>query len=511
MSRSFLLLAMLATGCGPTAIVLDDSTDVDRPDSEDSGFADRIDIGNLLGHLDALQQIADDNDSTRVSGTTGYDQSVEYVRTTLQQAGYDVQLDSYEVTDWDFRTATLESALDPDFEVLTYSGGGVASGVLTAVDVMLPPGAENSSTSGCESGDFSEFPTGGIALIQRGSCTFATKVANAESAGAVGVVIFNEGQSGRRGVVEGVLDEQTPSSIPVIAVSFATGEAWAQSADPVSVDFEVVATHTVTVEHNVIAELEGKNPDRVLMVGAHLDSVSAGAGINDNGSGTALVLEAAIQMAAHEEQPDRTVRFAWWGAEETGLIGSWHWVHDEATGEPDMERLQNLDAYLNFDMLASGNGLAFVSDGDASDINDGGANAGSAAIEGLFLDYFDDRQLPTRAEGLYIPSDSWWFVDLGIPTGHIFSGAFGAKSSDEAIDFGGQQGQDYDPCYHAPCDDTEHIDVDLYEQLAQASAHAIGELAWSIEPLGDSSNARGLRHTDRPRPFGCHEHVRWDR
>ena len=73
-------------------------------------------------------------------------------------------------------------------------------------------------------------------------------------------------------------------------------------------------------QKNVIAELRGANDGNVVMAGAHLDSVPAGPGINDNGSGSASLLEIAQNMS--KNKPQNTVRLAWWGAEEAGLIGS---------------------------------------------------------------------------------------------------------------------------------------------------------------------------------------------
>ena len=68
--------------------------------------------------------------------------------------------------------------------------------------------------------------------------------------------------------------------------------------------------------------------DQVVVVGAHLDSVVEGPGINDNGSGSSTILEIAEQMSALKltKKLQRPVRFAFWGAEESGLLGSEHYV-----------------------------------------------------------------------------------------------------------------------------------------------------------------------------------------
>jgi hypothetical protein len=97
-------------------------------------------------------------------------------------------------------------AAGSDHTVLTLSGAGDVQGVVQAVDVTEPPGAAaNSGTSGCEAADSAGSTRGNVALVQRGTCTFGTKVANAAAAGAVGVVVVNEAQHGRGGVFAGTL------------------------------------------------------------------------------------------------------------------------------------------------------------------------------------------------------------------------------------------------------------------------------------------------------------------
>ena len=273
-----------------------------------------------------------------------------------------------------------------------------------------------------------------MALIQRGSCTFAQKASNAEAAGAVGVIIFNEGQSGRRDVVEGVLDDANLPSIPVLAASFDAGEALAAAVDAGAVSARVVV-NTELAERpvdNLWVDLPGDS-DQIIVVGGHLDSVQAGPGINDNGSGTALVLELALQAAAQDLPREHTLRFAFWGAEEAGLIGSFVYV-DGLTDAEVSEHLAN----LNFDMVASPNGGRFIYDGDGSEGLDGyPAPAGSDLIEGLFTGFFDTRDLAWRGTAFDGRSDYGPFIYAGIPAGGLFTGAEGIHTSGEADSWGG--------------------------------------------------------------------------
>ncbi len=204
-----------------------------------------------------------------------------------------------------------------DTSTFTFSGSGDVTAAATMVDVQIPPASTPSSTSGCEPEDFDGFPFGNIAVIQRGTCFFGDKALNAQEAGASAVVIFNEGQPGRTDVVLGTLGGPVVT-IPVVGASFATGEEL--NATP---GLELrVATNTISenrITWNVIAETDSGRDDNTVVVGAHLDSVVAGPGINDNGSGSSTILEVARQMA--KVKPRNTVRFMWFGAEEARTAG----------------------------------------------------------------------------------------------------------------------------------------------------------------------------------------------
>ncbi|KAI9871547.1 MAG: hypothetical protein M1823_008415, partial [Watsoniomyces obsoletus] len=129
---------------------------------------------------------------------------------------------------------------------------------------------------------------------------------------------------------------------------------------------------------NVFTETKDGDPTNVIMLGAHLDSVQAGAGINDDGSGSTLILE--IAKALRKFNVKNKVRFAWWGAEENGLLGSKYYTQNLNATEAN-----NILTYLNFDMVSRG--YFGVFDGDGSTFNLTGA-PGSAAIEKLFVEHF---------------------------------------------------------------------------------------------------------------------------
>jgi Zn-dependent M28 family amino/carboxypeptidase len=365
-----------------------------------------------------------------------------------------------------------------DFLTLRYSGSGSVEGVVVPTsDVVIPPPAEPGSTSGCEPTDFPTAPaTPAVALVQRGTCPFAAKVANAAAAGFDAVIIFNEGQPGRQEVLSGTLG--APVAIPILGASFALGEelhGLAQRGEVrVRVRTDTIAENRETA--NVIGEMGGGAADRVVVVGAHLDSVPEGPGINDNGSGTATVLELAIQMSRLGIAPTNRLRFAFWGAEEWGLLGSMHYV-DQLPEEERAKILLN----LNFDMLGSPNPVRFVYDGDGSDGGPTGP-AGSAEIEDVFLDYFGGQDLPTLPTAFDGRSDYGPFIAQGIAAGGLFSGAEGLKTPEQAQVFGGTAGEAYDRCYHEACDDLANNDDRALDELSDAAAHATLHFATVLPP-----------------------------
>jgi Zn-dependent M28 family amino/carboxypeptidase len=154
------------------------------------------------------------------------------------------------------------------------------------------------------------------------------------------------------------------------------------------------------VNQNVLAETDHGSPAQTIMIGAHLDSVFEGPGIQDNTSGSSAALELALQLKKYGwDHPDilrNKIRFAWWAAEEIGLLGSTQYVADLS----DAERAE-IAMYLNMDMIGSPNFVRFVLDGDSSNsVSEPLPKPGSpmAHIERTYLDYFDEVGLPVEQE-----------------------------------------------------------------------------------------------------------------
>lgn len=456
-----------------------------------------VSAGNIMTHLEALQAIADANGGNRAADSPGYEASLVYVEEKLEEAGYTAVRQPFSYDRYDFTSATLQR-VSPDPETYTYgtgfvdmsySGAGDVTAPLTAVDLNLA--GDHASTSGCEAADFAGFTPGNIALIQRGTCTFRVKADNAAAAGASGAIIFNQGNvvagDDRLGLFGGTLD-LPQAAIPVVSTSYATGAGLA-ALSGVVMRLAVDAGVTTIESFNLLADSAGR-ADRTVVVGAHLDSVAEGPGINDNGSGSAAILETALQVAKSGITPTNRIRFAFWGGEEDGLIGSEHYVSQLTT-----RQVKEHAVNLNFDMVGSPNFVRYVYDGDGSAFGEKGPN-GSALVEKVFLDYFKSQNLPVVPTAFDGRSDYFGFINNGIPAGGLFTGAEDLKTAEEAAIFGGEAGAPLDPCYHAACDTLENVNVTVLEEMADAIAHTTLTFAMTTSAVNGSAKGNGSGNVD---------------
>ena len=434
-----------------------------------------VTIEGVREHQAAFQAAADRNNGIRVAGSPGYDESALYVARQLRKAEYDVTLQEFDFPFFEERVDAILEQVSPDpvtyayfdvdgFATMTYSGSGDVTAATQGVDLALADPA--SSTSGCEPEDFAGFVAGNIAITQRGACSFAQKATNAEAAGAVGVVVFNQGNGDDRlGAFVGTLGGPG-ATVPVVGAAFDVGVALA--GDGVTARMFVDATSEIRTTFNVLAEsTDGEaETDRVVMVGAHLDSVSEGPGIQDNGSGSAAILEVALQLAETDTQ--KKIRFAWWSAEESGLLGSEFYV-----ANLPIEEQAKIDQYLNFDMIGSPNYVFSIYDGDDSDAEGAGPGPeGSAEIETVFEDFYNSRGLPFQGTDFSGRSDYGPFIDVGIAAGGLFTGAEGIKTAEEAAIYGGVAGEQYDQCYHLACDTFDNVSLFALETNSDSVAYA---------------------------------------
>lgn len=428
-------------------------------------------------HVQVLQDIATSNGGNRAAGTLGYDRSAEYVAEQLRGAGYTVRFEEFTFPFFDERSPPVLvsklgelDAFTPPREALrtlASSGSGDVTATLQAVDLALSEEPLLASTSGCEREDFAGFAPGHIALVRRGTCPFQTKTELAQAAGAAGLIIMNQGTGDQTGTFGGRLSTQ--AAIPVLGVTTEVGRKLAEVAqDPsrnrvrLKLDVETGTRST----RNVLAD-RGETSGRFIVTGAHLDSVSEGPGMNDNASGTAAVLETALRLAK-EPAIGTPIRFAFWGAEERGLIGSRH--HLDALSEEERRRIR---FYINLDMVGSPNFGRFVQ------LSQTERTADTAGLIQAFTDHFESKNLAVEERSRNqrgFGSDDAAFAAKNIPTLGLFTGAGNAKSDEHAARFGGQAGQPYDPCYHKACDNAGNVDRVVLEQMTDALTRVLREV-----------------------------------
>jgi hypothetical protein len=475
-----------------------------------------VTVAGIMEHQSAFQDIADFTGGNRLSGTAGYDASADYVAERAEAAGLEVSRFEFDyeldlLADFTPPVLSVTSGGPPrsfvpgiggtlfsdgDFGSMYASPSGDLTRPVWAADLDLDPATAAGNTSGCQAADYAGMPAGAIVLLQDGtSCSLGTKFFGAQQLGAGAIVFFD--------AAGGTWINVTGTAIPSVAATLETATALAngveQGATGLTARLKVDWRPGTYPTSNVIAETRDGDPDSVIVVGAHLDSVGPGPGINDNGSGSATILEIAEQI--RKVKPRHQIRFIWFGAEEHGLLGSEAYVDSLPQSERD-----KIAAMLNFDMVGSPNFVRFVYDGDLSDSEppDGGAPPASAEIEDLFLDYFEEQGLETEPTAFDGRSDYGPFIFAGIPAGGLFTGAEGVKTEEQAAIYGGVAGAAYDPCYHLGCDDIGNLSAVALDQMGDAAAHATITLA-QTKRLFESTASGGATGAGAGANGGHHE------
>ncbi|MGO4457452.1 M28 family metallopeptidase [Streptomyces sp. M-16] len=435
-------------------------------------------------HLAKFQQIADANGGNRAAGTPGHAASAAYVHDTLKKAGYDVSYQDFDIYEAHTRTEKTtvlgEGGRELATAAFTFTASTPAGGLVAPLAL-----ARVDETPGCTADDYPVGAFAGkIALVKRGACTFVEKQRAAAAAGALGVIVYNH--SGTT-PVRGGFSSPAEGVIPSAGITLADGEALTAAAarGEVKVRLDLDQEHVKKTTRNVIAETKGGRADRVVTLGSHLDSVPEGPGINDNGSGSAGLLEVALKLADEGANKKggataNKVRFAWWSAEELGLLGSEHYV-----AQLSARQKKDIALYLNFDMIASPNPAQFVYDGDDSDrTGEGAGPAGSAQIEALINGFLDRKGKPHEGSDFDGRSDYGPFIANGIPAGGTFTGAEGVKTAEQAKRYGGTAGAPYDPNYHGAGDTLKNLDLKAFDTNLDVIAHAVGTYAQDLSSIG---------------------------
>ncbi|KAH9906735.1 Zn-dependent exopeptidase [Xylariomycetidae sp. FL2044] len=438
----------------------------EKPLVQDKALVEQILLEDLVGCAQDLEDIAyATSRRNRVHGTEGHLNSVKYFQDELSSLGdyYNIELQEFSTE----VTAQSQEALSiggQTFEAGTFSFSN--NGTWTDVPLVTV------ANLGCDAADHPDTLSGAVALIARGDCNFSIKVDLAGQKGAIGAIIYNNADVGvATGTLGGVNDY-----IPVVGITRDEGLSLAEQVEAgtsLTTSADIWAYIDTLTSYNVVASSKAGDPENVLMLGAHSDSVEKGPGINDNGSGSCGLL--TVAKALSKWKTNNQVRFAWWTAEEEGLLGAEHYTNITAASEMDKIRL-----YLNFDMIASPNYVLGIYDGDGSTFNLSGP-AGSAEAEKMFEEWYASQGHPFVGSEFNGRSDYGPLLDHGVPCGGLDTGADGVKTEEEVALFGGTAGAWYDPNYHSAKDNVTNLALDAFEVTSKAIAHAVATYGTSWE------------------------------
>jgi Zn-dependent M28 family amino/carboxypeptidase len=520
--RSWIVALCVAVGLGlfvmPSANAITSAQCDARVNDTPSLLVECIKKADLWNHMEAFQKIADDNPgpdghASRNSGEPGYKASADYVASKMEQAGYDVTLQKYKLLYYAFTGIPSFSEISPTPRTYTVNvdwGPGQSTGSADALiqpagGIVLPPTATSSSTSGCTAADFNSSMQDRIALIQRGGCNFGVKVQNAQAAGAKGVIIFNEGNPGRTDLLVGSLVDAAGNpivpTIPVAFINFADGAALLdqfQHGTPPEMNINIEAIVDPNRDDwNVIAESKGGDKNHVVVVDAHLDAIY-GAGMLDNASGSATILDVAEKMK--NVVPRNKLRFIWFGGEELGLLGSAYYVNNLSSSE-----LSHIGYDLDADVTATPNYTIGVLDPAGPDLFSGVSTntfpnrvyKASTVARDQAIAYFDSIG---KNHELFSPegTDAFSFNAVGIPASGLLTGQDCCKNQREVDLFGGSLGnfEGNIPSFDGGCvdnaflwcDNLSNNDPNVLTFMSKAFATMVVQMAFDTKVMSASNN-----------------------
>lgn len=395
---------------------------------------------------------------TRVIGSAGHNATLDLIKSTLEELGGFYKVET--------QTFLAIGGRVHNFSVVQDTK------VIPSRPLQLTPSSDGPITApvlkvkgyGCLNSDF-EGAENTIVLVPRGKCSFGAKSEFAGMANAKALLVYDPEQEDD-GLVSGDLGTPLEHQIPSLIVDL----DWASSVEDnaevtVDVDSEIYNQATL----NILAESVDGDHDNVVMLGAHSDSVEAGPGSNDNGSGAISQLNVARALTNFKLK--NAVRFAWWAAEEEGLLGSLYYADNLPISEAKKIRL-----FMDYDMMASPNFVYEVYDSDNSENPNG-----SGEIRDLYLEFYRDQGYKGVLQPFDGRSDYVGFLELGIPASGFDTGAEQLKTDDEVSEFGGKAGIQYDPCYHESCDNLDNLSYEAWLVNTRAIANSVAIYARSLD------------------------------
>jgi hypothetical protein len=432
---------------------------------------------NIVHHLKQLEKRANAYGNGTRSVGQGYNISSEYVIEALSHAKVPCKprKQHFKVPVWTqdgapqlYGDADKGTRFEYPRDFIQPRYGGVSANVVSR-PIWTRGTCEPTSFDGAQ---------GMVALVAYPlSCDMYTIALNAQNHGVHGVVFYyttvTPSKLANPRIRTRFWNEQDALiTIPILLASATVGNILHEQSH---LSITTHAHTDIVTTHNIVCiwESEGALANSTLVVGSHLDSVPAGVGMVDNASGAASVLEMALTLARARYRPRHRLAFAWWGAEELGLLGSWHFVSSLGTGELPLEA-QDITLNLNFDMLASPNWIPTILDGRTAPSN---VQSASLVVSKCFQDYFDNRQMAYEFTDMYGGSDFLPFLLRGIPSGGVVTGASEIKTPEQRSKHGGMANTPLDPCYHQHCDTLDNINQEALDVMSHAALYAVVHFA----------------------------------
>ncbi|UJR32603.1 hypothetical protein I4U23_020063 [Adineta vaga] len=463
-----------------------------------SVLAETIRIDDLMTHLRQLQRIANESNGTRAINTRGFNETVNYIYNYLQNQvkSLNIKRQTFEITNFAIvRNPILLSKINEIEKNYTYSMQ-LARSEFTYVNYSTEANftdyvrVVHISNFGCSENDWKNI-SNLVALVKGGGkCTYAEKGILAGKSGVKALLFYNDGATSSN-LAPTIVRLRHTNQLPALFLSYAAGEALANSSSEtgmayVKLQIELEKLGKFPVD-NVCADTPNGDATQTIIVGSHSDSVPAGPGINDNGSGTAANLVLATNLARLYQTSNYAkykyrVRFCWWAAEEIGLAGSSYYVENAQNVSAEGERLKDILVNLNFDMAASPNFIFGIYDAKTA-LNGTPESAlpGSTKITELYRDWFVGQNLPWDYRDFNGRSDYGPFLSAGIAAGGVATGSDAVKTAAQRDKYqqlvgennAGFAGAILDPCYHQPCDTLANIHLYGYEKLIQGAAYGL--------------------------------------
>ncbi|RDL31887.1 Peptide hydrolase [Venustampulla echinocandica] len=475
------VLCVVAFSTLAVSSVIQQSPESRKPLVSSAALEHDITSKNLFKRAKQLYKIAElgveeYGHPTRVIGSKGHVGTVDYVQNTLSKLAH-----YYDVSNQTFEAVTgniLNSSLTLGDDLLPASAMSLTPPTKDKAPVNGP--LVLVANLGCDESDYPANTTGSIALISRGECPFGQKSANAGKAGALAAVVYNN----IAGNLSGTLGQPEANHVATFGITLEEAQPYItdlKAGKDIPASAYIDAIVKVVATTNVMAQTRGGDQDNCVMLGGHSDSVTEGPGINDDGSGTIALLEIAVHLAKYKV--NNCVRFAWWAAEEEGLLGSDYYVSQLSEEENLKIRL-----FMDYDMLASPN-FAYQVYNATNAVNP----VGSEELRDLYTDYYTAHGQNFTYIEFNGRSDYDAFIVAGIPAGGIATGAEGVKTEDEVALFGGTAGDWYDPCYHQLCDDLTNLAIDAWEFNSKLIAHSVATYAISFDGFPKRIKTPGVK------------------